>query len=241
MFLTIFFNSFTVYHFCFPSQCLSNCFVFTVLLKPGSQFILRITQHINFYCSPSFFYVFYDFSQSLPKLSKLKVVHISLMKLWKAICKKKKKKVSCQKRKQIIYSWSANIVSGIRFIVLPISKKFCHKSRRRSYLEFIRIAFRYAQIFFRYEPVSFLFRFMWVFFAKSESYLSSLTIHRQLLIFSRFFYGFWSLMIQSLFSWIWFIFPVFVYEDTKHTHTEQIKPSPQARSQRKTITFWLFS
>lgn len=85
------------------------------------------------------------------------------------------KEFHIKKRKQIIYSWSANIVN-VRFIVLSISKKLRHKFGRRSYLEFIRIAFRYAQIFFRYEPVSFLFRFMWVFFAKAVS-LSPLSSH----------------------------------------------------------------
>lgn len=95
-----------------------------------------------------------------------------------------------QKRKQIIYSWRASNVNGIRFIVLPISKKLCHKSRRRSYLEFIRIAFRYAQIFFRYEPVSFLFRYVSSFAKASESYTFGHSPYRPFLFLMISFWSF---------------------------------------------------
>lgn len=58
-----------------------------------------------------------------------------------------------QTNKKIIYS---RCVDNIRSIVLSfISKKLCHEPRRWRHSEFIRTAFRFAQIFFRYEIVSF--------------------------------------------------------------------------------------
>lgn len=138
------------------------------------------------------------------------------------------------KRPKIIYSRSASIVDSIRFIVLPISKKFRHKSRRRSYLEFIRIAFRYAQIFFRYEPVSFLFRFMWVFLRKQWVVTLSVT-HHVLKPFEFYSFSFFGFHYSRAFQLNWFYGFVLVSEDTLPTNKTVVT---QARSQQ---TFRLFS
>lgn len=129
-------------------------------------------------------YDLFTFSLEFEKLQKKKrnVTFFMLCNVKKQFEQNKSK----ANKTKIIYSWRANNVNRIRFIVLSISKKLCHKSRRRSYLEFIRIAFRYAQIFFRYEPVSFLFRFYVSYFAKAVSrHLchSPLLVHLSLIIF----------------------------------------------------------
>ena len=60
-----------------------------------------------------------------------------------------------KKHKKIIYSRYAYIVNICTIVLSSISKKLCHEPWRWCHLKFIRIALRFAQIFFRYETVSF--------------------------------------------------------------------------------------
>jgi hypothetical protein len=63
--------------------------------------------------------------------------------------------MSQKTQKKIIYSRYANIVNICTIVLSCISKKLCHEPWRWCHLKFIRIALRFAQIFFRYETVSF--------------------------------------------------------------------------------------